>query len=213
MPLVEAEDDIIYKHPSNNCDIYGNKHCIAINSFTSTIFITTPVVYQNAIAGQMCPFFASGCSRKLKSLSLYFCQEFRWTWWLLFLWCFAEKGDICIHCCRQEWWWMRYSGQGPLFSSRKAFNFCNTNTITVQFGISGLHFVVCVLGDWHSMFFVCNSVQLGVGRVIVITVHLEVGRAGIFKESPRNKAVNYEERLLYRPQIWTLNALSLNEVR
>ena len=45
----------------------GNKHCMAINSFTSTIFITTPVVYQNAIAGQMCPFFASGCSRKLKS--------------------------------------------------------------------------------------------------------------------------------------------------
>ena len=63
------------------------------------------------------------------------------------------------------------------------------------------------------MFFVCNSLQLGVGRVIVTTVHLGVGRAGIFKESPRNKAVNCEERLLYRPQICTLNALSLNEVR
>ena len=63
------------------------------------------------------------------------------------------------------------------------------------------------------MLFVCYNVHLGVGKVIVITVHLAVGRAGIFKESPRNKAVNCEERLLYRPQIWTLNALSLNEVR
>ena len=82
-----------------------------------------------------------------------------------------------------------------------------------QCTIQNFRFYILLFVFWHSMLFVCNSVHLGMGKVIVITVHLGVGRAGIFKESPRNKAVNCEERLLYRPQIWTLNALSLNEVR
>ena len=49
LDIVGIEDDIILKHPANNCDMCGNKHCIAINSFTSTIFITTPVVYQKLV--------------------------------------------------------------------------------------------------------------------------------------------------------------------
>ena len=161
----------------------------------------------------MCPFFASGCSRKLKSF-LYisvrnfaglgdynFCDAFLKK--AIFAFIVVDKsGDGCVT-----------QGRDHCFPAEKLSTFAIQIQLFYNLEFQVLHFVVCILGDWHSMFFVCNSVQLGVGKVIVITVHLGVGRAGIFKESPRNKAVNCEERLLYRPQIWTLNALSLNEVR
>ena len=161
----------------------------------------------------MCPFFASAVAANWKVFLYIFVRNFAGLGDYNFCDAFLKKAIFAFIVVDKSGDGCVTPGRDHCFPAEKLSTFAIQIQLVYNLEFQVLHFVVCILGDWHSMFFVCNSVQLGVGKVIVITVHLGVGRAGIFKESPRNKAVNCEERLLYRPQIWTLNALSLNEVR